>query len=1213
MKKRLTFVLILMCVQMPLTGHALPENGAPSRVPPGYRMKFRHITDKQGLSHNSVYAILQDRNGFMWFGTYVGLCKYDGYTMTVYTHDPDDPMSLSHNAVVALHEDQDGMLWVGTAGGGVNRFDPMTEQFHRYCVESGNPDCLSHENVWSLLEDSAGSIWIGTKHGLNRFDPSTEQFAHYFHDPDNPDSLSGNTILTVYEDRHNTLWIGTSQNGLNRFEQRTNRFIHYRHDADDPFSLSHDSVRAILEDQDGTLWIGTHGGGLLTYDRETEQFTRYTHQPGNTASLSSNLVYDLAVDDDGRVWVGTVDNGLNRFQAETHQFVQFRNVPYDHQSLNDNQTRSMYVSRSGLLWIGTKIGGINLLDRRSEQFFHYRYQAQEEQHLNRNTIYAFHEDEERNIWTGTRGSGFYHLDRRTGRTTQYLLPDVPSERDVNRVWTFARDETGVLWIGTSAGGFLFQKDTRRFLSDTDESCVFSTIRDKIYTILRDTRGEFWVGTYNTGLYRLDQTKTCLKHYAPQPEDPESLSGKAVTAVYETRDGTLWIGTGGHGLNQFVPQTETFLHYTHNPAEPESISDNSIKSLYEDQAGRLWIGTRDGGLNTFDRTHKTFRAYRTQDGLPNDTVYGILEDEEGNLWLSTNMGISRFNPTTETFQNYHTSHGVQGKEFNTGASYKTRDGMMLFGGFNGFNAFYPSQIEDNSFVPPVVLTDFHMFHKPVAIGDDSALLKPIYATDSLTLSYRQNIFSFEFAALSYAAPEQNRYAYRMKGFEKEWNTVGSSRRRATYTNLPPGDYLFQVKGSNEDGLWNTQGVSLRLTIRPPWQKTRGFYTFLLLSIGLCGYIAYQARIEQIKARQQELETQVDMRTRQLQESEARFRALSEATFEGIAFHKHGVLVNANEQYFEMFGYLPTELLGTDAISVTVAPESLPSLRQYAFSDQKATYEAIGMKKDGTRFCIKIHSQPTEFLGKHVRVVAIRDITEWKRMEQDLKTSLQEKEVLLKEIHHRVKNNLQMVSSLLKFQAEHLEDHETISIFQDCQTRIQAMSLIHENLYKSHDLEKVEVSGYLRNLVVTLVRLYAHPSVLIQPMMQFEQVEFTIDTAIACGLIVNELVSNALKYAFPVEQFGGKAPAKRAEIQVMLHQEGERQWHLCVGDNGTGIPDYIDIQSAPTLGLRLVRMLTRQIGGTIQIEQNRGTVISISFPDSSANEMEKTNETDDCVNC
>ena len=823
---------------------------SPDRPPQDNDIRFEHFSLEQGLSQSSIMCILQDSRGFMWFGTEDGLNKYDGHSFTVIKNDPDSPNSLSSNFIQCLHEDEAGLLWIGTRGGGLNRFDRETGQFARYQHDPNDPQGLSSDDVQAIYEDRAGTLWIATGDGgLNRFDRETEQFTNYRNDPDDPYSLCHNSVLAILEDHEGVLWIGTS-GGLDRFEPEIERFTHYQNDPNDPHSLSNDHVQAIYEDHMGTLWVGSFGG-LNELDRTTGRFQHYHHETDNPHSLSEDEVWTIHEDREGVLWVGTHGGGLNRFNRETEQFTHYQNDPLDPHSLSNNEVWSIYEDQGGVLWIGT-FGGLNKFNPLTAHFVHFRNNPDDSNSLSENRVWSIYEDQHGVLWIGTYGGGLNRFDRHSGNWRHYQNdPDDPHSLSSDVVRLVYQDGAGVLWIGTDDGLNRFDDEREqfvRFQRDPGDPCSLS--HSKVWPILEDREGMLWVGTWG-GLNGFDRSSGCFTHHLINADDPGSLANK-VWVIHEDRSGVLWIGTAG-GLARFDRESGQFTRYQHDPDDPNSLSNNLVFTIHEDQLGALWIGTWGGGLSRFDPAEGTFAHYREKDGLANDVVYGILEDEQGDLWLSTNRGLSRFNPEKGVFKNYDATYGLQSDEFNNGAYHRSMSGEMFFGGINGFNAFYPEQIIDNSHISPIVISTFKKFNQTVRTD-----LPP---DEHILLSYKDNFISFEFAALDYTAPERNQYAYMMEGLDKDWVYIGT-QRHADYRNLRPGEYVLRVKGSNNDGVWNEEGTSIRITVTPPFWETwwfRGMVALALLG-GVLG--GYRLRVRSLEARSRELESQVEARTAQL---------------------------------------------------------------------------------------------------------------------------------------------------------------------------------------------------------------------------------------------------------------------------------------------------------------------------------------------------------------
>ncbi len=819
----------------------------------GAKLTFSTISLEEGLSQSIVKCIAQDRWGFMWFGTEDGLNKFDGYRFTVLKNAPDDPNSIAYNDINALHADKYGNLWIGTFYGGLDKYDQNREKFIHFKSDPADPNSLSNDNIHVIFEDRSGILWVGTEAGLNRLavvpGDSLPRITRFVHDPDNPRSLSHNTVRAVCQDSAGTLWVGTDA-GLNRFRPSSGDFVRYTHRPADPASLSDNTVLALTTGRTGELWIGTGAGGLNRLENGKTgavKFIRYPYPPAGADNPGCNRVNRIFEDRNGGLWVGTHGGGLCRLEPGTAAFTCYRNNPQDRTSIGYDEIMDIYEDSSGLIWIGTYGGGISKIDPARRQFRLFRPESGNPNSLSHPIVWCIHQDRQGDLWIGTHGGGLDRLNRRTGRFTHYRNdPADPHSLSADIVRLVFEDRDGTLWIGTHGGGLnRFGRETGRFTAFRhDPENPRSLSHDELRSICQDRQGTLWIGTNGGGLNRMlpgpdPGSPPGFIRYRYSAADAHSLSNDFVRVIYEDRDGDFWIGTQGGGLNRLDRRSGRFSRIRAVPEMPDSLNNDYVFSIYEDDDGILWLGTWGGGLNRFDKRRHTFRAFTTADGLPSNAIYGILADEAGNLWMSTNNGLCRFNPGSGECRNFSAADGLQDNEFNGGAYSRSPQGEMFFGGIHGFNAFFPAEISDNPFIPPVVITALQIMNKPVKLG------QPLSEIRELVLSHRDYVFSLEFAALDFTAPEKNAYAFMMQGLDKDWITTGADKRFATYTTLPPGRYTFRVKGSNNDGVWNEAGASLRIIITPPFWRRWWFLLVAAAAILSLTHIAYRRRLRNVR--------------------------------------------------------------------------------------------------------------------------------------------------------------------------------------------------------------------------------------------------------------------------------------------------------------------------------------------------------------------------------
>lgn len=811
--------------------------------------RFEHISIKEGLSQSAINCITQDSKGFMWFGTQDGLNMYDGYGFTVYRNEPGNPRSLLHNWINVIYESPraPGILWIGTSAG-LCTYDSKTGTFAAFKNVPGNA------TVEAIIEDRDGNLWFGAAgEGLIKFDRENGAETRY----------RNNHATVLTEDREGNLWIGSDRGGLARLDRKTGAFTEYRESRG---GLTDTHVLALLCDRDGDIWIGADGGGLIRLHRRSdgrEIFTHYTYNPAAPDGLNNAYIKTIIQDRSGMLWIGTNGGGISCLQKGAKQFINYTKDPNNPYSLSHNDIEVIFEDKAGSLWIGAQGEGINKIDSGYEKFALYQYQPYKLHGLKHEKIWSIIEGQDGLFWIGADG-GLYNFDIRT-ENFRHINHNVeyPNSLIHNLVLSICEDRSGNLWLGTDGGGlYKYLRAEKRALHYThDPHNPASLGHDRIMSIIEDSAGVLWFGTDGGGISCLapagrgnkNRKELFFTRYTHNDEDPTSLSHNQVFTIYEDKNKTVWVGTLGGGLNRFDPVGKCFQRFGNDPGVVNSLSDNNVLSIVMDSAGILWVGAVNG-LNKFSVKNGQWKLYTMQDGLPNNVINGILEEDplpgskagSGNLWISTNMGLSRFNIGAGKFKNYDALDGLQSNEFNTNAYTKSKKGVMFFGGIKGFNVFDPRQIKDNPYIPPVVLTDFYIFDKPVPISPkgDSPLKVSIAETQEIRLSYRQNSFSFGFIALNYVRPAKNRYKYILEGYNDDWISL-ETRQMASYTKVPPGSYVFRVKGSNNDGAWNEKGASVVLIIAPPPWRTWWF--ILLTAVLLMGilYLLHKRRTMHIR--------------------------------------------------------------------------------------------------------------------------------------------------------------------------------------------------------------------------------------------------------------------------------------------------------------------------------------------------------------------------------
>jgi len=801
---------------------------------------FTHLDINNGLSHNQVNCIFKDSRGFMWFGTMSGLNRFDGYTFKIYRHDPDDSSSINDNYINAIAEDHLGRLWINTRTA-LSIYDPATESFSddigTYLAGLG----LSAGNVSDLYRDNRGMIWLTlTNAGMLGFDPVSRSVKKLNHEPVDSGSIVSNDISSFIQDRHGDYWLITHNGILQRIDGNTLKldykdFRIYREKGE------HWLEYQLFADRDNDLWIYASSYSSGTYLLNTESGTlQLISKESGRFRLNNNTIKGIVQGDNGLIWIGTDHGGINLIDKKDLSVRYLVSNPYDDRSLSQNSITSLFRDDAGIIWAGTFKKGINYYHPDIIRFGLIKHQSLNPSNLGYDDVNTFCEDDRGNLWIGTNGGGLIYYDKSAGTFAHYRHdPSDPGSLSNDVIISLFIDSGKKLWIGTFYGGLDYYDGKRFHHFRHDSFNPASLADDRVWVMYEDAENRFWIGTLGGGLDLLDRATGRFRHY--KSSDANSVFSDFIVSIIEDKEQNLWIGTAV-GISILDKQSGIFRHLIRVPGDTGSLSNNNVIALLCDNRGWMWIGTREG-LNLYNPQKSSFTKISRSNGLAGNTILSMLEDEEGNLWLATSHGLSNIiispwsTPDSLTYRimNYDEPDGLQGKEFNERAACRTRDGELLFGGAKGFNIFRPRDININKRKPGIVFTGLEIYNTPVKVNEKIngriLLKKSISGNDEIVLKYNENMFSIQFSALDYFQPLKNKYKYKLEGFNDSWMESDATLRKATYTNLDPGGYVFRVIAANNDGTWNETGASINITIRPPFWKTKFAFMFYFITVSL----------------------------------------------------------------------------------------------------------------------------------------------------------------------------------------------------------------------------------------------------------------------------------------------------------------------------------------------------------------------------------------------
>jgi PAS domain S-box-containing protein len=1121
----------------------------------GQALNFDHYAVENGVSQSYIICIFQDSEGYMWFGTQNGLNKFDGYTFENYFNDPADSNSISNSWIFDIAEDRNGFMWVATKGG-LNRFNKRTDRFSRVSLPADNR-ITGGDFVYGITTDSA-NVYVSQPPALTVININTGEQQFFLNSFIHEGTLYDVGFPIIKDDR-GSIWIG-SMHGLANINLQEKQFVNYTYSESVSNSISHNHITALFEDRNGNILIGTENGFNI-FNPDLETITRYYQDDTQAPGLSNNFIHSVIQDYTGTIWIGTEGGGLNKItdmgSVGPADLFHFRSGPDNTNYISHDIVSSLFEDNSHNLWIGT-IAGIDKTDLKKKSIQTYNKSENPNSiNLLDNVIASVYMDDDRNLWIGTWGKGLNILDRNTNKVTHYTSElSGPFHIPQNHVHVIFEDSRSRIWLGTRNGISILDRRQQKFIPvqayfNAPDFNYFDN--NRVYCIIEDAKGDIWTGTGN-GIYVIDPGAKRARIIKEDTDSSIEIGSNLVYSLLEDKDQNIWIATS-KGLDMYVPSEDRMVHYVNIPGSSNTLCDNYTVSLCEDDLGYIWIGT-SSGVNRFNKIDSVFTHYTIRNGLPSNLIYDIIEDDNGNLWFSTGGGLAMKNPADESSQTFLVVDELLGKEFNIKAVYKSSDGELFFGGIDGLVSFYPDSLSDNSYIPPIRITSIEKENNGVRQRMN------VY-TDEITLSYQDYSFTIEFSALDFTNPAKNRYAYQMEGISDRWVEIGN-RRFVPFTNLAPGGYTFNVKGTNNDGVWNNTAASCRITILPPWWRSKYAYASYIILLLFLVATVIKLRERKLLREKKILEEKILERTTEIAEQKDRVEESEAKLASTISSIDDLVFVLDSKGYFQEFYNLGKHkaiyeeagvIQGKCFVDVSL-PGAVESLSE-AFKELKKenTVQEFDyfIEKDEEIFWFNAKISPRRNIEGELSGITIvaRDITERKEAEEQLKELNATKDTFFSILAHDLKNpfsSLHSMSELVIRDYQDLEEEDKLKVLTNIHKQTELIYNLLENLltWSKSQSGRIEFSPEkfnLTRLVEVNINLHQVPAgekgVVISSNVKDEFQAYGDREMI--NTVIRNLINNAIKFSFE----GGSV-----EVEV---KSKDSCFEVMVRDSGTGMTD------------------------------------------------------------